>query len=210
LNTLFRKFRSLIYHVRFSKELITDKIKGLDFTTPVSREQAGTASLTDALYYESSAFVPEIHKAFTYLQIKATDAVLDYGSGKGAVLYTLSRYPFRLIRGIEFSQSLADIARKNMTKLNLRNVEIITGDASAYTDIDEFNYFYFFNPFGGKVFSDVIHNIINSIAKVPRDVHIVYYHPKCHLAIMETGAFAMEKNFVDGARSLNIYRNIRI
>lgn len=177
----------------------------MDFSSPVSKEDAGTASIEDALYYESSAFVPELDKAFRFLKVSAADSILDYGCGKGGILAALSRYPFRRIAGIEISDGLIKTAQFNLEKLGLSKVELIQADAATFTGIDDFNMFYFFNPFQGNLFYTVINNIVQSCARKPRKVFLIYYHPKCHDIIDASGKFALIKEFTDGARRMNIY-----
>jgi precorrin-6B methylase 2 len=142
-----------------------------------------------------------------YLPFKPSDAILDYGSGKGGVLAQLSKYPFRRIAGIELSQILVDISKANFKKLGLNHLEIIHSDATTFTEIDDFNYFYFFNPFQGRVFERVFENIIASMDRNPRQVTLIYYHPRCHDLIQKTGRFKLVKVFKDGPRRLNIYFN---
>jgi precorrin-6B methylase 2 len=173
----------------------------------MSKAEAGTDNLSDALYYASSAFIPELHKALRYFSFEPSDAILDYGSGKGGVMAQMSKYPFGRIAGIELSQTLVDISKANFKKLRLNRLEIIHGDATTFIDIDEFNYFYFCNPFQGHVFERVIDNIIASVDKNPRLIAVIYYHPKCHDLIDKTGRFKLTKVFQDGARRLNIYLN---
>jgi SAM-dependent methyltransferase len=189
-------------------EVLNDRFKGVDFTAPVSKEIAGTENYSEALYYASSGYVPEIKTALNYLKVTANDAIIDYGCGKGAVLVKFAEYPFKRIAGIELSESLSSICRTNMNKLGLDKVEIITGDATAFKEIDDLNFFYFFNPFSGKIFEKVIDNIIESTNKAPRKVSLLYYHPTCHDSIMKTGKFSVIKSFIDGARQMNIYQNI--
>jgi SAM-dependent methyltransferase len=203
-----RKFKSLIYYILFYKERMADFIRGVDLTSPVSREEAGTENVEGALYYASSGFMPELTRALNFMDIQKSDSILDYGSGKGGALVRLSRYPFRRVVGIELSSKLADISKTNIRKLGIENVEVICGDATTYSDIDDFNYFYFFNPFAGNIFETVIQNVIASAKRAPRPVTVIYCNPRCHDLIMETGAFLQTRQFIYGARALNIYQLI--
>jgi hypothetical protein len=193
--------------MRYLAEKLSDKVKGVDFTKPLGKVDAGTDINDDVLYYASSAFVPELHKAMRYLSVKSEDSILDYGAGKGGVMVQLSRYPFRKIAGIELSEKLVNISKANFAKLKLSELEIIHGDATTFTEIDDFDYFYFFNPFQGKTFEQVIGNIITSFETRPRRIGLVYYHPKCHHLIDKTGRFTLTKIFEDGPRRLYIYFN---
>lgn len=208
MNIFYRKWRSFLFRVRYANEILKDRMRGVDFTSPVSKEKAGTQNFDDALYYASSGYVPEVRMALEYLNITSQDSIIDYGCGKGAVLVTFAKYPFRKIAGIDLSRTLLETCELNLIKLNLQRIELITGDATTFTDIDDFNFFYFFNPFSGQVFDTVISNIIRSAENSPRKVTLIYYHPKCHENIVKTGKFSLTKSFVDGARRLNIYQTL--
>jgi SAM-dependent methyltransferase len=189
--------------------MVKERIYGLDFSRPMEKEEVGTASIGDAVYYASSAYVPQLHKALRFLSINSDDAILDYGSGKGAVLAQLRKYPFRRVAGVEISQKLIDISKENLRRLKLTNIEMVNADAIRFTDIDDFNYFYFFNPFHGKTFEAVMENISVSMERRKRSICIIYYYPKCHDLVIKTGQFQLKKVFEDGTRRLHIYLNER-
>ena len=62
-------------------------------------------------------------------KLKKTDVVLEIGSGSGynsALLSNLVKHVY----SIEYIQELADFAKENLKKLNIKNVTIIHGDGS--------------------------------------------------------------------------------
>ena len=65
------------------------------------------------------------------LKITSRDAIVDFGSGKGGALITMARYPFARIMGVEISPELVAIARRNLHKLGIGNVAMVTGDQSV-------------------------------------------------------------------------------
>ena len=208
MNILYKHWRSGLFRMRQMREFTKEKFSGLNFSSRVSKQEAGTADYSDSQIYESSAFAPELKKALDYCSINQHDGILDYGCGKGAVLALFSHYPFGKIAGIELSAKLVEIARENLRKLKLKDILLINADATTFKDIDEFNYFYFFNPFQGHIFKCVIDNIIESIHRHPRTVRLLYFFPVCHQVIEDSGNFELEKKFVDASRSLNIYHNM--
>lgn len=205
---LKRKTSSFFFLLRELREKFRDWVYGLDFTSPMSREAAGIDNLEGTVHYGSTGFAPELTDALKFLKINVQDAILDYGSGKGAALVRFNHFPFRRIAGIELSELLAGISRSNLKKLHLEHIEVIQGDATKFKQIDEFTYFYLANPFEGKIFASVIDNIIASGERKSRVVHIIYYNPKCHDIIMQTDRFDIIKQFNYGARRLFIYRSI--
>ena len=123
------------------------------------------------------------------LNITPRDSIIDFGSGKGGILFTLSKYPFAKITGCELSQELTAIAEKNLRVMGIRNVTLVVCDAAEFTDLDEYNYFYFFNPFPCAVMSAVVKNIILSLSSRPRKVTIIYCNPECHDVVVDGTPF---------------------
>lgn len=162
-------------------------LQGVDFIESVSCVNARIDSPYANRYDISNVRV--LKKCLKACKINENDSFFDYGCGKGAVLYVASKFPFRKIAGIELSKPLAEVAKNNMHKLKQDNVEIICGDARYFTLIDEYNYFYFFNPFSEIVFEDVMKNIKESYSRKPRKIIIIYYNPVCHDSIINTGIF---------------------
>lgn len=207
MNILLRKISSLQFRLLYKKAQLRDWIRGVDFTNPMTREAAGIENIAGTEYYGSTEFAPELNSALQFLAIKPSDSILDYGSGKGAALLKFREYPFKRICGVELSTTLADISIENFKKLGLTGIEIVNTDATQYVLLDDFNYFYFANPFSGNILDKVLQNIILSVEKKPRQVGLIYYHPKCHHQVMNTGRFQVIKEFKRGARKIIIYRN---
>jgi len=62
------------------------------------------------------------------LEIKGTDQVLEIGAGSGFVTACLRTAAAR-VRSVEIFPALAEMARRNLDSLGLRDVEIVTADA---------------------------------------------------------------------------------
>jgi SAM-dependent methyltransferase len=135
-----------------------------------------------AHYYADSGGL-ELESILRAFDFTPEDEIVDFGCGKGGVLITLARYPFSKITGVEISPDLAAIARENLRKLELDRVEVRCCDAADFRDLDDYNYFYFFDPFPCAVMKEVIRNIENSINKHPRKVTLIYLNPNCHAEI---------------------------
>jgi SAM-dependent methyltransferase len=129
------------------------------------------------------------------LKITRGDAVLDYGSGKGGALMTLAKFPFSKITGIELSPDLVVIAQKNLKGIGAGRITMIVDDAVNLTDLEEFNYFYFFNPFPAAVMSAVIKNIAGSLARKPRKVILIYFNPEFHDSVVTNAPFIKVNEF---------------
>ncbi|HJV66340.1 MAG TPA: class I SAM-dependent methyltransferase [Geomonas sp.] len=157
-------------------------------------------------YYANSGGI-DLHKVLRTLHITPADSVVDFGSGKGGALITLARYPFGRVLGVEISPELADIARSNLAKLGLDRVKTVVSDAADFTDLDRFNYFYFFSPFPGSVMSAVIGNITASLNRVPRKATIIYFNPEFHEAVITGSPFVKVRELDHHALKYFIYTN---
>jgi 16S rRNA G966 N2-methylase RsmD len=157
-------------------------------------------------YYANSGGL-HLEKVLRALKITPQDGIVDFGSGKGGALITLSRYPFAKITGVEISPELVAIARRNLDKLNIGNITMTVGDAAEFTDLDDYNYFYFFSPFPSAVMSAVIKNISASLINKPRKAVIIYFNPEYHDSVVTNSPFIKINEFNHHELSYYIYSN---
>ena len=149
----------------------------------------------------------DLQKVLAALEIRQGDAVVDFGCGKGGALITLAEYDFSKITGIEISAALTGIARKNLSRLKIDNVEVVCCDAGKFTDLDAYNYCYFFNPFPGAVMTEVLQNLARSLNRRPRKMTIIYLNPECHDRIIEHGVFRKVAEFNHASHVFFVYSN---
>jgi len=117
----------------------------------------------------------------------------DYGCGKGAAMIMAYMYGVNKIGGVELSEKIYKQAVKNMDVLGIP-CEIIHGDATSILhDIDNYNCFFFYNPFVGTVFKKVIENIEDSYKRNNRRIYLIYGNPFCHKSVVENGLFRLYK-----------------
>jgi len=143
-----------------------------------------------------------------HFNITPSDAIVDYGCGKGGILISLSKYPFSKITGVEISPDLVEIAKNNIRKLKMRNVEIECCDAAEFNQLNNYNYFYFFDPFPCNVMQDVIDNIEKSIHDEPRKITIIYLNPICHDLIESGNILKKTKELPHFEHKCFIYSNV--
>ena len=149
-----------------------------------------------------------LDKVLRALKITPGDSIVDFGSGKGGALITFAKYPFAKITGVELSPELVAIAKKNLRKLDIGNVNMATGDAADFTDLDGYNYFYFFSPFPAPIMRAVIKNIASSLAGKPRKLTIIYFNPEHHESVVTGSPFVKIKEFHHHQLSYYIYSNV--
>ena len=112
------------------------------------------------------------------------DRLVDFGCGKGRVLFYVNQRFQCEVCGIEVDEELYELALDNRAYYNTRfrdsmeKIEILNGKAEEYEIRPEDNVFYFFNPFEINIFEQVIDHIIASVEKHPRRVLVMMYYPK--------------------------------
>jgi hypothetical protein len=110
-------------------------------------------------------------------------ALIDFGSGKGRVLFLAAEYPFRRIQGIEFALELHRAAEQNIRTYRHRSrqcasLESLHLNAQQFEFPDEPQVLFFFNPFLPAVMSRVLDNLSASLARHPRPVWLVLLFPE--------------------------------
>ena len=128
-----------------------------------------------------------LKKVLKKMNVSNKDSIIDIGCGKGKALYMMSKFPFRKISGFDLSEDLIKIAKNNMNKLGLKNVNVFVADASDYKDYDDYNFFYIFNAIPEKVFNMAIKNIKKSIDRKPRKCSFIYLNPVYDDAVKKIG-----------------------
>ena len=134
---------------------------------------------------------------------------VDFGSGLGRVLLLASEYPFRAIRGVEFSPDLHKIACDNIRSYRSQtqkcaDIESICQDAADYGIPESRAVFYFYNPFLEPVMARVVLNIERSLEKNPREAYLIYYNPKARNTVDRSPMFRL----LSEGREHCVYRSI--
>ncbi len=113
------------------------------------------------------------HREYTFI---------DFGSGKGKVLFLAAQYPFRRIQGVEFAaelhrQAVENICRYRCRKQACTRIQSVNMNAADYQFPNENMVLYFFNPFGPEVMKTVLSNLEASLKEHQRDVFLVLMFP---------------------------------
>lgn len=127
-----------------------------------------------------------VRRVLRFLDLKDTDVFVDIGCGMGRIVCMAARLPLRKCIGIELSESLCAIARRNASNLRGRRspVEIRCCDA-ATADVVDGTVYFMFNPFGPETLGDTLENIRRSVCEQPRPIRIVYYNA-VHESLLES------------------------
>lgn len=160
-----------------------------------SQEMEGTHGFVGTTQKEVFPLLDKCH-------ISYDDAIFDFGCGKGGAMLSFLDYGFQKVGGIEFQKNIYEIMIQNFKKLHLEDemkagkINCICGDASKLgNELDEYNWFYFFDPFEGILFEQTIARICESLERNPRKGQIIYINPRCHKAIEDTGKFNLTNRF---------------
>ena len=110
------------------------------------------------------------------------DVFVDIGSGKGRIVILAATMPFREVIGVELSERLNSVAQDNVrrvrSRLQCRNIQLVTADATTYAIPPDATILYFYNPFLNETLRSVFENIRASLMRFPRGLTIVYKNSK--------------------------------
>jgi glycosyltransferase involved in cell wall biosynthesis len=111
-----------------------------------------------------------------------SDVFVDIGSGMGRVVFQAARsYPFARVLGVELSEELNEIARRNIernrSRLRCGDVELVTADVLSYRLPDDVTVVYFANPFTGPLFQAAVDELVASLRRRPRRLRVIYSNP---------------------------------
>lgn len=144
--------------------------------------------------YEASGWT-YLGRALRRCEVGPADVFVDFGSGKGRVVWQAARYPFARVIGVEISPQLNAVAQRNiednLDRLTCRNVELITADATEFEIPDDMTFAYFYSPFEGEVFRRVIGRVTESLDRNPRPLTLIYANPVMDDELRATGRFEL-------------------
>lgn len=107
---------------------------------------------------------------------------IDLGCGKGRALLLASRLPFKEIVGVELSDVLCQIARRNLNFYQdplqrCKRLRVICQDAVNYQWPDENIVLFLYNPFDEELMRPVVANLERNLRARRKDVYVVYTNP---------------------------------
>ena len=143
-----------------------------------------------------------MRRIFDALEIGPDDVLVDFGSGKGRVVFQAAHHPFARVIGVEISPELNRTAERNIernrTKLECRQIELITADITEFEVPDAMTIAYMYLPVTGDLFRRTMFRIIDSLDRIPRLVKLVFIYPRehrpgieCEEWLLSTGRFEL-------------------
>ena len=177
-----------------------EEMYGCDFVTTISTEEFlqemnGTHKFVGLTPKELFPLLDKSH-------ISTENSIFDFGCGKGGAMLSFLDYGFQRVGGVEFQDNIYNTMMDNFDRLGLQNLintkklNCINGDASKLSvELDDYNCFFFFDPFEGELFDRVIDVVCKSLKRVPRKTFIIYINPRCHKTIEKTRMFNLTNRF---------------
>jgi hypothetical protein len=143
----------------------------------------------------------QVARLFHRYPLGRDDVLVDVGSGAGRVLlFGATRFACRKIIGVERDERLDATARRNVQTLRLRlrtPIEVVHGDALDFEVPDDVTVVFFFNPFEGEPFDQLVATLAASVDRTPRRLRFVYANPRSADVLTEHPQFVL----VDQIRS---------
>lgn len=129
--------------------------------------------------------------------IGPAESFLDCGSGKGRIVYQAAQLPFGRVLGVEISEELTDVARRNIARngehIKCGEVKLTCADVVAYEVPDDVTYAYIYNSFVGPTFDAALDGLVRSYDRRPRTLSLIYGHPVLADVLAAHPRFALEQ-----------------
>lgn len=156
---------------------------------------------------------------FDNIELAQNDCFVDFGCGKGRVVFYVNhRYHIETL-GIEMDKHYVQDALQNKIYYSkdhhLANapVNFLNVKAEQYKIQTTDNVFFFFNPFSIQIFRKVIHNILKSIQNNPRSIYVILYYPSFEYIQFlknETKFIIMKDVLVPNPSAYNMHERVMI
>lgn len=123
-----------------------------------------------------------LENLMTYHTISKDDVLIDFGCGRGRILFFTHHFAQIPVIGVEFNPTVFDQLQENRTSYLAAHpsdlpIELVHERAENYAISPHGTLFYFFNPFSIKIFRQVLHNILDSLEAYPREASLIIYYP---------------------------------
>ena len=131
--------------------------------------------------YEPTPYAA-LEELFKSCEVNNCDRFVDFGCGKGRLLFYLHYFYQATVVGVEMNKQYYQEAMHNRARY-LKKIK--KADASIYFHCclaedypinREDNIFYFFNPFSIQIFMKIINNILLSFEENEREIKLILYY----------------------------------
>ncbi|HEY4554495.1 MAG TPA: class I SAM-dependent methyltransferase [Bacillaceae bacterium] len=132
--------------------------------------------------YEATPY-EGLDELFGTYELDRSDRLVDFGCGKGRLLFYVHHRFGVSGTGVEVNGQLYQEALENLSsylgkgRKRSDSIRFERIPAEKYPIGPEETLFYFFNPFSIQIFMKVIHNILLSAEQHPRRTDVILYYP---------------------------------
>jgi SAM-dependent methyltransferase len=173
-------------------ETLFERRYGVTTAGARSREELGFANQDYNRYLPAG--LTSLRRILRPAEVTPDDVFVDFGSGMGRVVLQAGlAYPFRRVVGVELSPELHEIARENLDRnrgrMRAGEVSLVHSDVLDFPIPDDLTVAFLYNPFGGEVFRTVVHRLLESVDRHPRELRVVYGNPVEEEMLAATGRF---------------------
>ncbi|HWL24432.1 MAG TPA: methyltransferase [Ureibacillus sp.] len=142
------------------------------------------SEVNHSIYYHPYEPTPysALEELFKHYEVSNQDHIIDFGCGKGRLLFYLHYFYHATVTGIEMNEVFYEEAQKNKTRYEKKMkrhedlIRFCCCKAEEYEIHPKDNRFYFFNPFSIQIFMKVINNILRSVENNSREVDLILYY----------------------------------
>lgn len=134
--------------------------------------------LPELSFEYSNSGGPNLEAVLKRISIPTESRIIDFGCGKGGAAFTMARFPFSEIVGIDVCPSMISIAQQNAHRLGYSFIQFVCADATEVTDLDCFTHVYLFNPFPPVITQRIYTNLLNSLQRKPRNLILICKYPE--------------------------------
>lgn len=196
LRRLEKRARRKLAHAWFERRL------SVETSDVVSLEDLGVAG-RDRVGYEPAEW-SLLRRVLRKREMSSSDVFVDFGSGMGRVVLRAAEYGPGRVVGVELSDELNRIARRNVERnrgrLKCDDIELITADVLDYDIPDDLTIAFFNNPFTGEVFAEVVRRLVASHDRNPRRMRVIYRNPREEGTLLASGRFRLVREGTPGFR----------
>lgn len=179
---------------------VIDRVLGMETAQGLSVQQLGLDP--DQAFAYGVAGWRSLQVILRPEEVDAGDVFVDFGCGKGRVLYLASRYRFARIIGVDLSPEMVAVARHNLRRRPRVTVDV--ANAAEWKVPDDVTMAFFHNPFPNAVFEMVVEHLLASVAERPRPLRVIYRRPhRMHGYLLSRG-FELIRQTQSGPT--NLYR----
>lgn len=163
-------------------------------------EQKWDCNVTHCHPYQATSY-DALEILFGEYNLDEDDSIVDFGCGKGRLIFYINHFFDSNVKGVEMDSSLYSDCLNNRIsylqthKNNNGRVEFSCDFAQEYKIKHQENKFYFFNPFSVQIFIKTLANILSSVYDSKRKVDLILYYPsKDYIYYLENDTpFYLEK-----------------